>query len=427
MAVARAEPKVLIVRESPPLSGRVEISGAKNSALKLMAASLMAEGKTVLRRVPDIADIRTMAELLRSMGAEVRRAGPDLEIDVPATIEHVAPYELVSQMRASISVLGPLVARCGRARVAMPGGCNLGSRPIDLHIKGLEQLGVEFSSSHGYLDVRAQRLQGARVLLDFPSVGATENLVMAAVRAEGTTVIENAAREPEIADLAAMLNRMGARIYGAGSSTIQIEGPADLSPVEHEVMVDRIETGTFLAAAGITGGEIVLAGGRYDLLATAISKFCDMGMLISSCPDGLWAKGPERLNATDIATLPYPGFPTDLQPMAVAMLAVAEGTSLITENVFDSRFLYTSELNRMGAQIRTDGRHAVIKGVPRLSGAPVAAPDLRAGAALVVAGLAAEGETIIRDYHHVERGYEHFVEKLRSLGAILEQPSPLEI
>lgn len=421
MSLAFDRERVFRVRESPPLAGRVRISGAKNSALKLMAASLLTEGTTVLHRVPDIADIRTMAALLGRMGAETRREGDSLVIDVPASLDPTAPYELVNQMRASISVLGPLLARCARADVAMPGGCNLGSRPIDLHLKGLEQLGVEFSSSHGYLHARAKKLVGARIQLDFPSVGATENLLMAAVAAEGTTVIENAAREPEVADLATMLNRMGAKILGVGSSTLVVEGRVELSPVEHEVMVDRIEAGTFLAAAGITGGELVLEGARYDLLSTAISKFCDMGMLISSCPEGLWAKGPQRPYPTDVATLPYPGFPTDLQPMAVAILALAEGTSLVTENIFDSRFLYTGELNRMGAQIRTDGRHAVIKGVPRLSGAPVTAPDLRAGAALVLAGLVAEGETLVYGAHHVDRGYERFCEKLRSLGALVEE------
>lgn len=415
-----AEQRALRVRESPPLRGRLRISGAKNSALKLLAASVLVEGRTTLRRVPDISDITTMVELLEYMGASVSREGDTVTVDCPGSIEPSAPYELVSKMRASISMLGPLVARFGYARVAMPGGCNLGYRPIDLHLKGLEQLGVRFTSRHGYLEAAAPALRGERVVLEFPSVGATENIVMAAVGAEGKSVIENAAREPEITDLCAMLNRMGAHITGVGSSTLVIEGPSVLHPVEHEVVTDRIETGTFIAAAGITGGEIVLEGARYDYLNTPISKFCEMGMLISTCPEGLWVKGPQRLAATDIATLPYPGFPTDLQPVAVAMLAVAEGTAVVTENVFDSRFLYISELNRMGADIRTDGRHAVVKGVERLSGAPVSAPDLRAGAALVLAGLVAEGETQVRNYHHIERGYEAFDEKLRSLGAPVE-------
>ncbi len=414
------EQVALRVRESPPLEGRVRISGAKNSALKLLAASVLTEGRTTLHRVPDISDIKTMCELLRSMGATVEREGETVVVNCPSTLEPVAPYELVSRMRASIVVLGPLVARFGYARVAMPGGCNLGSRPIDLHVKGLEKLGVSFTSRHGYLEARTSGLRGDRITLEFPSVGATENLLMAAVAAQGKTVIENAAREPEISDLCAMLNRMGARITGVGGSTLEIEGPAELRPVEHEVVSDRIEAGTFLAAVGITGGEVVLEGARYDYLTTPIAKFCDMGMLVSASSDGLWAKGPARLSATDIATLPYPGFPTDLQPVAVAMLASAEGTAVVTENVFDSRFLYVSELNRMGADIRTDGRHAVVRGVPRLSGAPVAAPDLRAGAALVLAGLVAEGETLVRNYHHVQRGYDDFAGKLRSLGAEVE-------
>lgn len=398
----------------------MRISGAKNSALKLLAASVLAEGKTILHRVPDISDISIMIELLEHMGATVARDGDTVEIDCPASLDPSAPYELVSKMRASIAVLGPLLARFGFARVAMPGGCNLGSRPIDLHLKGLEQLGVRFRSRHGYLEASTSGLQGARVTLEFPSVGATENLLMAAVRAEGRTVIENAAREPEITDLCAMLNRMGAHITGVGGSTLEIEGPADLKPVEHQVVPDRIEMGTYIGAAGITGGEVVLDGGRYDFLTTAISKFCEMGMLISACNEGLWAKGPERLSSTDIATLPYPGFPTDLQPVAVAMLSVADGTAVVTENIFDSRFLYISELNRMGADIRTDGRHAVVKGVSKLSGAPVSAPDLRAGAALVLAGLVAEGETTVYNFHYIERGYEKFVDKLRSLGAFVE-------
>jgi len=415
-----ADQRVLLVRESPPLQGRVRISGAKNSALKLLAASVLVEGRTVLRRVPDISDIATMIELLENMGASVSRIADSVVIDCPALIEPSAPYELVSKMRASIAVLGPLIGRFGHARVAMPGGCNLGSRPIDLHLKGLEQLGVRFAFKHGYLEARASSLRGDRVVLEFPSVGATENLLMAAVCAEGTTVIENAAREPEITDLCAMLNRMGAHITGVGGATLVIEGSSKLHPVEHEVVADRIEAGTFIAAAGITGGEIVLEGARYDHLNTPISKLCEMGMLISTCPEGIWAKGPDRPVATDIATLPYPGFPTDLQPVAVAMLTVAEGMAVVTENVFDSRFLYISELNRMGADIRTDGRHAVIRGVKKLSGAPVSAPDLRAGAALVLAGLVAEGQTAVSNYHHIERGYEAFEEKLRSLGALVE-------
>lgn len=410
----------LWIGESPPLKGRVRIGGAKNSALKLLAASVLAEGRTVLHRVPDISDIATMTELLEHMGSSVEREGDTVTVDTPSTLEPSAPYELVSKMRASTAVLGPLLARFGFARVAMPGGCNLGSRPIDLHLKGLEQLGVRFSSSHGYLEARTSGLRGDRVALEFPSVGATENLLMAAVAAEGRTVIENAAREPEITDLCAMLNRMGARITGVGGSKLEIEGPAELYPVEHEVVTDRIETGTFLGAAGITGGEIVLEGARYEYLATPISKFCEMGMLVSACGEGLWVKGPERLVATDVATLPYPGFPTDLQPVAVAMLAAAEGTAVVTENVFDSRFLYISELNRMGADIRSDGRHAVVKGVEKLSGAPVSAPDLRGGAALVLAGLVAEGETVVHNFHHLQRGYEDFAEKLTSLGAAVE-------
>lgn len=413
--------EVFAIEPAGELHGSVTIGGAKNSALKLIAASLLADGVTTLRNVPAIDDIATMLELVETMGANVSRDASGVVIDTSPGIEPVAPYELVRRMRASVVVLGPLLARFGQARIAMPGGCNLGARPIDLHLKGLEEMGVDFTSSHGYLDARTDRLRGSNVTLEFPSVGATENIVMAAVGADGPTVLENAAREPEITDLVTMLNRMGAHITGVGTSTLRIEPAEKFGAVEHEVVADRIEAGTFIAATGIAGGEVELIGARFDDLAIAISKFCDAGLLVSATADGIWVKSAERLRPTDIATLPFPGFATDLQPQAVALLSTSSGTSVVTENLFDGRFMYTEELVRMGADIRTDGRHAVVRGVDRLEGAPVTAPDLRAGAALVIAGLVADGETVVSGVEHIDRGYDDLVGKLRALGASIER------
>ncbi|TMK87513.1 MAG: UDP-N-acetylglucosamine 1-carboxyvinyltransferase [Actinobacteria bacterium] len=411
----------IVVRGSRPLEGSVAVEGAKNSALKLMAASLMAEGRSVLRNVPRIVDVEIMSDLLTSMGADVRRAEDHvLTIDVGTDITPEAPYELVERMRASIVVLGPLLARNGYARVALPGGDNFGPRPIDMHISGLEALGVRFDSAHGYIEARCDALIGNRVVLEFPSVGATENLLMAAVRAKGTTVIDNAAREPEIADLCAFLVRMGARIVGGGTSTIEIEGVDELSPVDHTVIPDRIEAGTFLAAVGVAGGEIALEGARPDHMDMLIRKLGEMGMRVSPSSDGIWAQAKGRLRAVDVSTLPYPGIATDYKPFFVAMLAVAEGVGIVTENLFSGRFRYVDELVRMGADIRTEGHHAVVRGRPRLSGAPVRAPDIRAGAALVTAALGADGETIISDASHIARGYENFTGKLQAVGADVE-------
>lgn len=410
-----------MVRPGPPLSGAVRVSGAKNSALKLLAATLLAEGEYVLRNVPHIADVETMCDLLVSMGVDVRRIDETLYVTRPADAGLVpeAPYELVERMRASIVVLGPLLAALGRARVSMPGGDDLGSRPIDMHLHGLELLGASFDFAHGTIEARADRLVGTRVLLEFPSVGATENLLMAAVLAKGTTIVENAAREPEIADLAAFLRRMGARVEGAGTSTVEVEGVEELSSssVEHVVVPDRVEAATFLAAAAVTGGEIAVEGARPDHMDMLVRKLGDMGMRISATGSGLWAAAPPRLRSVDVSTLPYPGVATDYKPLLVAMLAVAEGVGIVTENLYDGRFRYVAELVRMGADIRIQGHHAVVRGVDRLSGAPVKAPDIRAGAALVLAGLAAEGETVVADAFHVERGYDDFAGKLRGLGA----------
>ena len=414
------------MRHSGPLEGSVAVGGAKNSVLKLMAATVLAEGTYVLRNVPHIADVECMSDLLTSMRIDVTRTADDeLTIVRPPDADVVpeAPYELVERMRASIVVLGPLLARFGRARVALPGGDDFGPRPIDMHVRGLEALGATFDVAHGYIEARADRLLGTRIVLEFPSVGATENALMAAVLAKGTTVIDNAAREPELADLAAFLNRMGALVTGAGSSTITVEGvDADaLSPVEHTVVPDRIEAATFLAAVGIAGGEIRVEGARAEHMDMLIQKLGDMGMRISPDSNGLWAMAPTRLRSASVATLPYPGLATDYKPLFVALLSVADGVGIVTENLFSGRFRYIDELIRMGAHIRVDGHHAVVRGVERLSGAPVKAPDIRAGAALVVAGLGAEGETTVHDADHIDRGYERFVEKLRGLGADIER------
>ncbi|HMF04982.1 MAG TPA: UDP-N-acetylglucosamine 1-carboxyvinyltransferase [Acidimicrobiia bacterium] len=415
-----------VVRAGGPLSGTVRVSGAtKNAGLKQMAAALIAPGVTVLRNVHPVLDLDAMLDVMRAIGADTRWTGEnELTIDATGPLEPEAPYELVTRMRASINVLGPLLARCGEARVAMPGGDNIGSRKLDMHFRGLQAMGAELEIVHGLIEARCQALCGARVVLDFPSVGATENLLTAAVLAKGQTVLDNAAREPEITDLAAFLNRMGARIEGAGSSTIEIEGVEHLTPVENEIMGDRIEAGTILMACGATGGEVTIEGTRLEHLDMVALKLGEMGLEVSPTPDGLWARSDERMHAVDVATLPYPGFATDFMPLVVALLATAEGSAIVTENVFDNRFGFVDELHRMGADIRNEGRHAVVRGVDRLSGAPVRAQDVRAGAALVVAGLAADGETLVLDPFHVDRGYADLAGQLQALGADVRRVRP---
>ncbi|NNE74675.1 MAG: UDP-N-acetylglucosamine 1-carboxyvinyltransferase, partial [Acidimicrobiales bacterium] len=416
------EPRdAIVVRSSGPLDGTIAINGAKNSVLKLMAACLLGEGTFTIRNVPNITDVALMADLLTSIGCTVAYHDSVLTIDVPAEITPVAPYELVEQFRASIVVLGPLLGRCREAQVAMPGGDDFGPRPIDMHVRGLETLGVTFDSAHGYIRGHADNLVGNEVLLEFPSVGATENILMAAVRAKGTTVIENAAREPEICDLAAFLGRMGAKVSGAGTPTITVEGVDHMTAVDHTTIPDRIEVATYLAAVGIAGGELTLQGARADHIDMLAQKLGDMGMRISPDADGLWAFAGRRLTSADISTLPYPGLATDYKPFLVAMLCLADGVGIVTENLFSGRFRYVDELKRMGADIRTDGHHAVVRGVPRLSGAPVRAHDIRAGAALVVAALAADGETVITEVDHIDRGYEDLVGNLASVGADIER------
>jgi len=419
-------PPAILVRASGPLAGRVRVGGAKNSVLKLMAATLLAEGRHHLRNVPRIADVGIMADLLTAMGVQVRSCGArddGLLLDVPAECRPEAPYELVERIRASIVVLGPLLTRFGAARVSLPGGDDFGPRPIDMHLRGLEAMGAELELDHGYLVGRCDRLHGAEVTFDFPSVGATENVLMAAVLAKGTTVIDNAAREPEIADLCAFLTAMGAEIEGVGSSRLVVHGvePSDLRPTTHTVVPDRVEAATYLAALAVAGGRLELVGARRDHMQMLLAKLGDAGLDVTVTPDGLVASAAGRPRAVDVATLPYPGIATDYKPMLTAMLSVAEGVSIVTENLFAGRFRYVDELVRLGADIRTDAHHAVVRGVPRLSGAPVRAHDIRAGAALVVAGLAAEGETLITDAHHLDRGYEDLVDKLRSVGVSIDR------
>jgi UDP-N-acetylglucosamine 1-carboxyvinyltransferase len=407
----------LLITGGHRLQGTVPVSGAKNSALKLMAAALLAEGQTVIRGAPLIADCLTMSEVLEHLGARVSWESSTVVVDASEATGIEAPYELVRAMRASIVVLGPLLARHGRARVAMPGGCNIGSRKIDLHLKGLERMGARFSYEHGYLLAEAPNLHGAVVSLDFPSVGATENVLMAAVGAAGTTVVDNAAREPEIQDLAAMLCEMGAKIEGAGTTTIEIQGGGRLHPVTHRVVPDRVEAGTFALAACATEGDVLLDGARADHLDLFLAKLSEAGAAVSLEDDGLRVSMQERARAVDFVTLPYPGFPTDLQPQMMAMLATADGTSIATENVFESRFMFVDELQRMGADIRTEGHHSVVRGVEGLSAAPVRALDIRAGAAMVVAALVADGCTEISHVYHLDRGYEGLEAKLVGLGA----------
>jgi UDP-N-acetylglucosamine 1-carboxyvinyltransferase len=407
----------LLITGGRRLSGTVAVSGAKNSALKLMAAALLAPGETVVQGAPRIADCLTMSEVLEHLGARVTWQDSTVAVDASDAEGIEAPYELVRAMRASIVVLGPLLARHGRARVAMPGGCNIGSRKIDLHLKGLERMGATFSYEHGYLLAEAPQLHGAYVSLDFPSVGATENVLMAAVGATGTTVVENAAREPEIQDLAAMLVEMGAKIEGAGTTTVEIQGSDGLHAVTHRVVPDRVEAGTFALAACATEGEVLLRGARADHLDLFMAKLADAGATLDVEDDGVRVAMAGRAKAVDFVTLPYPGFPTDLQPQMMSMLAVADGTSIATENVFESRFMFVDELLRMGADIRTEGHHSVVRGVDRLSAAPVRALDIRAGAAMVVAALAADGCTEISHVYHLDRGYEGLEAKLTALGA----------
>jgi len=411
---------------SSPLTGTVAVSGAKNSALKLMAASLLAVGRTTITNVPDILDVHVMARLLEELGCTVTIEGDGsvspaaltVGVDTPHELTPEAPYELVRRLRASISVLGPLIARCGRARVALPGGDNIGSRGLDMHIAGLHELGATVRIEHGFVVAEvAGGLQGANLWLDFPSVGATENLLMAAVLTRGQTVIDNVAREPEISDLCEMLIAMGADIEGVTTSTLSIRGVEALRPVEHATVPDRIVSGTWAFAAAVAGGDLTVQGGRARHLDIVLDKLASAGGHVEDDEDGFSVRVDKQLASFDVVTLPYPGFPTDLQPFAMALASVSDGTAMITENVFESRFMFAQELARLGADLHTDGHHAVVRGVPMLSGAPVVAHDIRAGAALVLAGLAGQGVTTVAESQHIDRGYPSFAEVLAGLGA----------
>ena len=408
------------VRGGARLAGTVTVTGAKNSVLKLMAAALLAPGVHTLRNIPAIADVQIMGELLARLGATFAHDidSAIITLTIPNELNHRADYDLVRKMRASINVLGPLVARTGLAEVALPGGDAIGSRGLDFHIKGLEQLGAVISNEHGFVIAAAPNgLVGAEIYLDFPSVGATENLLTASVLANGVTIIDNAAREPDIVDLGQMLISMGAKIEGLGSPTLKITGVKTLNPVDHTAIPDRIVTGTWAFAAAMTKGDITIVGARPEDLELPLDKLVLAGAVVTTTNNGIRVHMESRPKAVDVVTLPYPGFPTDLQPMVIALNAIAEGSAMVTENVFEGRFMFVNELMRLGADVTTDGHHAFIRGKERLSSAPVAATDIRAGAALVLAALVSDGTTIIEDAFHIDRGYPNFDEQLRSLGA----------
>lgn len=408
----------IVVQGGIPLRGKITVSGAKNAVLPIIVASLLSEGECHIQDVPELADVDTICDVLRALGAKVALNEDNTVImNSKEIIKYEAPYEYVRRMRASVLVMGPLLGRLGRAIVPMPGGCAIGTRPIDLHLKGFEAMGVHFNIEHGCIIGEARRLEGARIYLDYPSVGATENILMAAVLAKGTTVIENAAEEPEIVDLANFINSMGGKIRGAGTKVIKIEGVESLGPTNYTVIPDRIEAGSYMVAAAITGGDLYLENVIIDHLKPVIAKLIEAGAEIEEEGNGLRVRGSGAIEAVDVKTLPYPGFPTDMQAQFMALMSLAQGTSVITETVFENRFMHAEELRRMGADIKTDGRSAVIEGVNRLTGAPVKASDLRAGAALIIAGLAAEGETEISNVYHIDRGYDHIVDKLVGVGA----------
>ncbi|MBI2461114.1 MAG: UDP-N-acetylglucosamine 1-carboxyvinyltransferase [Candidatus Rokubacteria bacterium] len=400
-----------------PLRGEVAVSAAKNAALPILAASLLTEEPIHIENLPRLADVRTISRLLQGLGTEITEADGGAVVRTPRLTGHEAPYELVSTMRASVLVLGPLLARSGRARVALPGGCAIGVRPIDLHLKGLERLGAEITLRNGYVEARARRLVGTRISFDLVTVTGTENLMMAAALAEGTTLLENAAREPEVADLAHLLIAMGAKIEGAGSERVEIQGVSGLGGARHRIIPDRIEAGTFLVAGAITGGEVTLRGAIPDHLTAVLAKLEEAGAAVQSGEDRVRVRGPERPRPADVITNPYPGLATDMQAQFMALLGLADGTSVITETIFENRFMHAAELRRLGASIETEGNRAVVRGVRGYQGAPVMATDLRASASLVLAGLAARGVTTVSRVYHLDRGYEAMEVKLAGLGA----------
>jgi UDP-N-acetylglucosamine 1-carboxyvinyltransferase len=412
----------IILQGGKKLTGEVTVSGSKNAALPVLIASLLTAEPCTYQRVPHLADIRTTLKLLSGLGERVDHrnwldGADDLTLQADPIDKFEAPYDLVKTMRASFLVLGPLVARFGHARVSTPGGCAIGARPINLHLKGLEALGATIEQSHGYVEATAARLRGAKIYLDLPSVGATENLMMAATLAEGTTIIENAAKEPEIDDLAQALNEMGAKVKGAGSDIIQIDGVNALRGAKHRIIPDRIEAGSFVIAAAIAGGDVLVRGARAEHLEAFLIKLKEAGVIFTADETGIRVRGNGKIKSVDVTTLPYPGFPTDLQAQMMVLMAVADGVSVITETIFENRFMHAQELDRMGAQIKLEGNRAVVRGVRELSGAPVMASDLRASVALILAGLLANGTTEVSRVYHLDRGYEQIEKKLSLLGA----------
>lgn len=413
----------IIVRGGKRLNGTVKAEGAKNAVLPIIAATLLAsDGKTVLNDVPALSDVFTISEVLRHLNAEVDFGTNRVVVDASRELKTDAPFEYVRKMRASVLVMGPLLGRTGKARVALPGGCAIGSRPIDQHLKGFEAMGVKVKVGNGFIDAEVEdKLRGAKIYLDFPSVGATENIMMAAALAEGTTIIENVAKEPEIVDLANFLNAMGGKVRGAGTGTIRIEGVKKLYGANHTIIPDRIEAGTFMVAAAITGGNVLVRGAVMEHLSSLVAKMEEMGVKISEEEDGLRVIGPEKLKAVDIKTMPHPGFPTDMQSQMMSLLLAAQGTSMITETVFENRFMHVEEFRRMNADIKIEGRSVIINGPSKLQGAEVAATDLRAAAALTLAGLVADGYTRVTELKHLDRGYVDFHNKLQALGADIER------
>ncbi|MGH7323045.1 MAG: UDP-N-acetylglucosamine 1-carboxyvinyltransferase [Candidatus Rokuibacteriota bacterium] len=416
-------PARLIIQGGVPLTGSVAVSAAKNAALPALTAGLLTSEPLVFTNVPDLQDVRTMGRLLETLGAQVERQGHQARVQVPRVTNDVAAYELVSTMRASVLVLGPLVARHGSARVALPGGCAIGVRPIDQHLKGLARLGAEIAIENGYVVARASRLKGARIATDLVTVTGTENLMMAAALAQGTTIIENAAREPEVGDLARLLNAMGAQVEGAGTARIEIQGVSELGGATHTVVPDRIEAGTLIVAGAITGGDVIVTGLVPDHVTAILAKLEECGVMLEVGSDRVRVRGPERPRPADVTTSPFPGFPTDMQAQLMTLLGLADGQSRVTETIFENRFMHAAELTRMGARIETEGSTAIIRGVPSYQGAPVMASDLRASAALVLAGLAARGQTQVSRVYHLDRGYERLETKLAGLGARIERRS----
>ena len=410
----------ILVKKSQPLKGHVKIDGAKNSVLPIIAATLLAKDKSVLKGVPNLKDVHVISDLIKYLGADVEYKDNILTVDATNIKTCEAPYELVSKMRASFLIMGPLLARFNTTNISMPGGCAIGTRPIDLHLKGFKSLGAKIDMEHGFVEATTEKLVGTKLYLDFPSVGATENIMMAATLAEGTTIIENAAEEPEIVDLANFLNEMGANIKGAGTNTIRIKGGKKLKGAEHNIIPDRIEAATYMVAAAITKGDITIENVIMDHLKPVVAKLKEAGCEVEEMENSVRVIGPEVIQPIDIKTLPHPGFPTDVQSQFMAMLTVSSGTSTVIETVFENRFMHVAEFNRMGADIKIEGRSAIVKGVNKLHGANVNATDLRAGASLILCGLIAEGETLIGDIYHIQRGYVDIDKKISALGGNIQ-------